>query len=342
MPRSNRPADQTAAFSEPTNWVAKEKEWLFKYLSRKRKGAETMSTVTTKDGTELFYKDWGAKNAQPIVFHHGWPLSSDDWDTQLLYFLDKGYRVIAHDRRGHGRSAQASGGHDMDHYAADAAAVAEHLDLRNAVHIGHSTGGGEAARYVAQHGQRQGRVAKVVLIGAVPPIMVKTPASPGGLPIEVLDGLRAGVAGNRAQFYRDFASGPFYSFNRPGAKPVPGVIQNWWRQAMAGGAKAQYDGIKAFSETDFTEDLKSISVPTLVMHGDDDQIVPCANHAPRTVKLLKHGTLKIYRNFPHGMCTTHAETVNPDLLAFIAGASDEIAGQSVPRVRSRESERSVS
>ena len=248
-----------------------------------------MSTITTKDGTEIYYKDWGPKDAQPIVFHHGWPLSGDDWDTQMLYFLDKGYRVIAHDRRGHGRSAQVSDGHDMDHYAADVAAVVEHLDLRNAVHIGHSTGGGEATHYVARHGQPQGRVAKLVLIGAVPPIMVKTPANPGGLPIEVFDGLRKSLADNRAQFYLDFASGPFYGFNRPGAKPIPGVIQNWWRQAMMGSAKAQYDGIKAFSETDFTEDLKIINVPTLVMHGDDDQIVPIADSALLSAKLLKNG-----------------------------------------------------
>jgi non-heme chloroperoxidase len=283
-------------------------------------GTRTMSSITTKDGTEIYYKDWGPRSAQPIVFHHGWPLSADDWDAQMLYFLGKGYRVIAHDRRGHGRSAQVSDGHDMDHYAADAAAVAEHLDLRNAVHIGHSTGGGEATHYVAHHGQPQGRVAKLVLIGAVPPLMVKTPATPGGISIEVLDGLRANLAGNRAQFYLDFASGPFYGFNRPGAKPIPGVIQNWWRQGMMGGAKAHYDGIKAFSETDFTEDLKSINVPTLVMHGEDDQIVPIANHGPLTVKLLKQGTLKVYNNLPHGMCTTHADVVNPDLLAFVAGA----------------------
>jgi non-heme chloroperoxidase len=282
-------------------------------------GTRTMNSITTKDGTEIFYKDWGSKNAQPIVFHHGWPLSGDDWDTQMLYFLGKGYRVIAHDRRGHGRSAQVSDGHDMDHYAADAAAVVEHLNLRNAVHIGHSTGGGEAAHYVAQHGERQGHVAKLVLIGAVPPIMVKTPANAGGLPIEVFDGLRTALAGNRAQFYLDFASGPFYSFNRPGAKPIPGVIQNWWRQAMVGGAKAQYDSIKAFSETDFTEDLKIINVPTLVMHGDDDQIVPVADSAPLSAKLLKKATLKVYKNFPHGMCTTHADRVNPDLLAFVSG-----------------------
>lgn len=277
-----------------------------------------MSTITTKDGTEIYYKDWGPKNAQPIMFHHGWPLSGDDWDTQLLYFLDKGYRVVAHDRRGHGRSAQASGGHDMDHYAADAAAVVEHLDLRNIVHIGHSTGGGEATRYVAQYGQRQGRVAKLVLIGAVPPIVVKTPSNPGGLPIEVLDGLRKALAANRAQFYLEFASGPFYGFNRPGVKPIPGVVQNWWRQGMMGSAKAHYDGIRAFSETDFTEDLKIINVPTLVMHGDDDQIVPIADSALLSVKLLKNGRLKVYEKFPHGMCTTHADMVNPDLLGFIA------------------------
>jgi len=276
-----------------------------------------MSTITSADGTVIYYKDWGPKNAQPIVFHHGWPLSADDWDTQMLYFAGKGYRVVAHDRRGHGRSAQVSGGHDMDHYAADAAAVMEHLDLKNAVHVGHSTGGGEATRYVARHGQPQGRVAKLVLIGAVPPLLLKTPANPGGLPIEVFDGLRAALAANRAQFYLDFAGGPFYSFNRPGAKPIPGVIQNWWRQAMIGGAKAQHDGIKAFSETDFTEDLKIIGVPSLVMHCEDDQIVPIADSAPLSAKLLKNATLKTYKAFPHGMCTTHADVVNRDLLAFI-------------------------
>ena len=276
-----------------------------------------MTIVTTKDGTEIYYKDWGSKNAQPIVFHHGWPLSGDDWDTQMLYFLDKGYRVIAHDRRGHGRSAQVSEGHDMDHYAADVAAVIEHLDLRNTVHVGHSTGGGEAARYVARYGQPQGRAAKLVLIGAVPPIMVKTPANPGGLPIEVFDGLREALAGNRAQFYLDFASGPFYGFNRPDTKPISAVVHNWWRQGMMGSAKAQYDGIKAFSETDFSEDLKAIKVPTLVMHGDDDQIVPIADSALLSAKVLTNATLKIYEKLPHGMCTTHAETLNPDLLAFI-------------------------
>ena len=238
-------------------------------------------------GSTIFYKDWGPKNAQPIVFHHGWPLSADDWDTQMLYFLGKGYRVVAHDRRGHGRSSQVSDGHDMDHYAADAAAVVAHLDLRDAIHIGHSTGGGEATHYVALHGK--GRVAKLVLIGAVPPLMLKTAANPGGLPIEVFDGLRQQLAANRAQFYREFASGPFYSYNRPGAKVLQGVIDNWWRQAMMGGAKAQYDGIKAFSETDFTEDLKNIDVPTLVMHGDDDQIVPIADSALLSVEAPEEG-----------------------------------------------------
>ena len=276
-----------------------------------------MTTVTTRDGVKIYFKDWGPKDAQPIVFHHGWPLSADDWDTQMLFFLGKGYRVVAHDRRGHGRSTQVSDGHDMDHYAADAAAVFEHLDLRDAVHIGHSTGGGQATRYVARHGK--GRVAKLVLIGAVPPLMLKTPANPGGLPLEVFDGFRQQLAANRAQLYLDIASGPFYGYNRPGAKPAQPVIQNWWRQAMMGGAKAQYDGIKAFSETDFTEDLKSIDVPTLVMHGDDDQIVPIADSAPLSAKLLKNSVLKIYPKLPHGMCTTHADVVNPELLAFVKG-----------------------
>jgi non-heme chloroperoxidase len=275
------------------------------------------STITTKDGTEIFYKDWGT--GQPVVFHHGWPLSSDDWDAQMLFFLEKGYRVVAHDRRGHGRSTQVGDGHDMDHYAADAAAVVEHLDLRNTVHVGHSTGGGEATHYVARHGQPQGRVAKLVIIGAVPPIMVKTEANPGGLPIEVFDGLRKQLADNRAQFYHDLPAGPFYSFNRPGAKVLEPVINNWWRQGMIGGAKAHYDGIKAFSETDFTEDLKIITVPTLVMHGDDDQIVPIADSALLSSKLLQNATLKIYEKFPHGMCTTHADIINPDILAFIKG-----------------------
>jgi len=274
-----------------------------------------MSFITTDDGASIFYKDWGPKSAQPIVFHHGWPLSSDDWDAQMLFFLAKGYRVVAHDRRGHGRSSQVSDGHDMDHYAADAAAVVKHLDLRNAVHIGHSTGGGEVARYVARHGA--GRVAKAVLIGAVPPIMLKTDANPGGLPIEVFDGIRAAVAANRAQFFRDFPSGPFYGFNRDGAKVDPGVIDNWWRQGMTGSAKAHHEGIKAFSETDFTQDLQAIDVPTLVLHGDDDQVVPIADSALLTIKLLKHGTLKVYPGYPHGMCTTHADVINADLLAFV-------------------------
>ncbi|CAN1722173.1 Non-heme haloperoxidase [Hyphomicrobium sp. 1Nfss2.1] len=274
-----------------------------------------MPMITTQDGTQIFYKDWGPKTAQPIVFHHGWPLSGDDWDTQMLFFLGKGYRVIAHDRRGHGRSSQVSDGHDMDHYAADVAALIEHLDLRDAIHIGHSTGGGEATRYVARYGK--GRVAKLVLISAVPPIMVETPASPGGLPIEVFDGLRKELAAGRSRFYLEFASGPFYGYNRPDAKPSQAVIWNWWRQAMMGGAKAQHDGIKAFAETDFTDDLKVIDVPTLVMHGDDDQIVPLTNSAPLSAKLLKNGTLKIYPHLPHGMCATHADLINADLQAFI-------------------------
>ncbi|MGE0748913.1 MAG: alpha/beta fold hydrolase [Rhodospirillales bacterium] len=272
-----------------------------------------MPTITAADGTSIFYKDWG--RGQPIVFHHGWPLSGDDWDAQMLFFLAQGYRVIAHDRRGHGRSAQVGDGHDMDHYAADVAAVVAQLDLREAIHVGHSTGGGEVTRYVARHGK--GRVAKLVIIGAVPPLMLKTAANPGGLPIEVFDGFRAQLAANRAQFYRDVAAGPFYGFNRPGVAAIPGVVDNWWRQGMMGGAKAHYDGIKAFSETDFTDDLKAIDVPTLVMHGDDDQIVPIADSAPLSAKLLRNATLKVYEKYPHGMCTTHAETINRDLLAFI-------------------------
>ena len=276
-----------------------------------------MSYVTTKDGTQIFYKDWGPKDAQPIVFHHGWPLSADDWDTQMLFFLANGYRVVAHDRRGHGRSAQVSDGHDMAHYAADAAAVVDHLDLRDAVHIGHSTGGGQVAAYVARHGLPAGRVAKAVLIGAVPPIMLKTERYPGGLPIEVFDGLRAGLAANRAQFFRDVAAGPFYGFNRPGAKVDEGVIDNWWRQGMMGSAKAHYEGIKAFSETDQTDDLKAITVPTLVLHGDDDQIVPYKNAGVLQAEILPNATLKIYEGFPHGMLTTHADILNADLLAFV-------------------------
>jgi len=273
--------------------------------------------VKTADDVRIFYKDWGPREAQPIVFHHGWPLSSDDWDAQMLYFMANGYRVVAHDRRGHGRSSQVSDGHDIDHYAADAAAVAEHLDLRNAVHIGHSTGGGEVARYVAKYGQPQSRVAKAVLVSAIPPLMLKTAANPGGTPIEVFDGFRAALAANRAQFYIDVAAGPFYGFNRPGAKVSQGVIDNWWRQGMNGSAKAHYEGIKAFSETDQTEDLKAIEVPTLAMQGDDDQVVPYTDAALLQVKLLKNGKLKIYPGFPHGMLTTHADVINPDLLAFI-------------------------
>ncbi|MGO7275937.1 alpha/beta hydrolase (plasmid) [Rhizobium ruizarguesonis] len=276
-----------------------------------------MGYITTKDGVEIFYKDWGRKDAQPIVFHHGWPLSSDDWDAQMLFFLSKGYRVVAHDRRGHGRSAQVSDGHDMDHYAADAFAVVEALDLKNAVHIGHSTGGGEVARYVAKYGQPAGRVAKAVLVSAVPPLMLKTEANPGGLPMEVFDGIRKGVADNRAQLFIDFPTGPFYGFNRSDAKVYSGVIQNWWRQGMMGSAKAHYDGIKAFSETDQTQDLKAITVPTLVMHGDDDQVVPIDNAGRLSATLVQNGTLKVYKGYPHGMLTTHADVLNADLLAFV-------------------------
>jgi len=280
-------------------------------------GEFVMATITTQDGTEIFYKDWGPKDAQPIVFHHGWPLSSDDWDAQMMFFLNNGFRVVAHDRRGHGRSAQVSEGHDMAHYAADASAVAEHLDLRNAVHIGHSTGGGEVAAYVARHGQPQGRVAKAVLVSSVPPIMLKTEANPDGTPIEVFDGFRQALAANRAQFFLDVASGPFYGFNRPGAAVSEGVIRNWWRQGMTGAANAHYFGIKAFSETDQTEDLKAITVPTLVLQGDDDQIVPYKDAALLQAKLIQNAELKIYEGYPHGMLTTHADVINADLLAFV-------------------------
>lgn len=276
-----------------------------------------MAFVTTKDGVNIYYKDWGPKEAQPIVFHHGWPLSADDWDNQMLFFLAEGYRVIAIDRRGHGRSDQVSEGHDMDHYASDASAVVESLDLRNAVHVGHSTGGGQVARYVAKYGQPQGRVAKAVLVSAVPPLMVKTDNNPGGTPIEVFGGFRKALAANRAQFYLDVASGPFYGFNRDGADVSQGTIQNWWRQGMIGSAKAHYEGIKAFSETDQTEDLKTITVPVLVMQGDDDQVVPYKNAALLQDKLLANSVLKIYPGFPHGMHTTHADTINADILAFI-------------------------
>lgn len=271
-----------------------------------------MSEITTKDGTHIFYKDWGT--GQPIVFHHGWPLSADDWDAQMLFFLSKGFRVIAHDRRGHGRSTQTDTGNEMDTYAADVAALAAHLNLKNAVHIGHSTGGGEVARYVAQHGG--GRVAKAVLIGAVPPIMLKSATNPGGLPMEVFDGFRRQLAANRAQFYKDVPF-PFYGYNRDGVKPSEGIMANWWRQGMMGGIKAHYDCIKAFSETDFTEDLKKIDVPVLILHGDDDQIVPIADSALLSAELVKQGTLKVYKGLPHGMCTTHPELINQDLLEFV-------------------------
>jgi non-heme chloroperoxidase len=272
-------------------------------------------TIKTKDGVEIFYKDWGT--GQPIVFSHGWPLSADDWNAQMMFFLSKGFRVIAHDRRGHGRSTQTATGNDMDHYAADLAALTEALDLKDAIHIGHSTGGGEVARYVAKHGQK--RTAKIVLISAVPPIMVKNEGNPDGLPIAVFDDLRAQLAANMSQFYMDVASGPFYGFNREGAKPSQGVILNWWRQGMMGGAQAHYDCIKAFSETDFNDDLKAIDHPALVLHGDDDQIVPYKDAGVLSAKLLKNSTLKIYPGFPHGMPTTHAETINADILAFIQG-----------------------
>ncbi len=278
-----------------------------------------MTFVKTQDGSEIYFKDWGPKDAQPIVFHHGWPLSADDWDAQMLFFLAQGFRVVAHDRRGHGRSSQVSDGHDMDHYAADASAVVEHLDLKNAVHVGHSTGGGQVARYVAKYGQPQSRVAKAVLVSSVPPLMVRTDSNPGGTPIEVFDGFRAALAANRAQFYIDVPAGPFYGFNRPGAKVSEGIIRNWWRQAMMGSAKAHYEGIKAFSETDQTEDLKTITVPTLVMQGDDDQVVPYKSAAILQDKLLKNSTLKIYPGFSHGMHTANADVINADLLAFIRG-----------------------
>ncbi len=272
-----------------------------------------MGTITTRDGTTLFYKDWG--EGRPLVFHHGWPLSADDWDAQMMFFLQHGYRVIAHDRRGHGRSSQTWIGNEMDTYASDVAELVAALDLHDAVHIGHSTGGGEVAHYVAR--AEPGRVAKAVLISAVPPIMVQGETNPGGLPLAVFDGFRAALVANRAQFFLDVPSGPFYGFNRPGAAVSEGVIRNWWRQGMMGGAKAHYDCIEAFSETDFTEDLKRMTVPTLVMHGTDDQIVPYADAAPLSVKLLSNGTLKSYDGLPHGMCTTHAERINADLLDFI-------------------------
>lgn len=276
-----------------------------------------MAYITTSDGTEIYYKDWGPRDAQPVVFHHGWPLSADDWDAQMLFFLAKGFRVVAHDRRGHGRSSQTSFGHDMDHYAADASAVAEYLDLRDAVHIGHSTGGGEVARYVAKYGQPQRRVAKAVLVSAVPPLMLKTGNNPEGTPINVFDGFREALAANRSEFFHAVASGPFYGFNREGATVSEPIIRNWWRQGMMGSTLAHYEGIKAFSETDQTADLSTITVPTLVLQGDDDQIVPYADAAIKQVELLKNGILKIYPGYPHGMLTTHADVINPDILDFI-------------------------
>ena len=272
-----------------------------------------MPTIKVKDGTEIYYKDWGS--GQPIVFSHGWPLSADDWDPQMMFFLAKGYRVIAHDRRGHGRSSQGADGHDMDHYADDLAAVVTHLDLKDAIHVGHSTGGGEVAHYLARHGTS--RASKGALLCAVPPLMVKTDANPLGLPKSVFDDLQAQLTANRAKFYRDLPEGPFYGFNRPGAKAIEGVIANWWRQGMMGGAKAHYDGIVAFSQTDFTEDLKKIDIPVLVMHSEDDQIVPYVASGPQSAKLLKKGTLKTYKDYPHGMITTHADVINNELLAFI-------------------------
>ena len=272
-----------------------------------------MGTITTPDGTEIFYKDWGS--GQPIVFSHGWPLSADDWDTQMLFFLEHGYRVIAHDRRGHGRSTQTGDGHDMDHYADDLAAVTAHLDLKDAIHVGHSTGGGEVVRYLGRHGES--RVAKAAIMSAVPPLMVQTDSNPGGQPKSAFDDLQTQLAANRSVFYQALASGPFYGYNRPGAEPSEAIIDNWSRQGMMGGAKAHYDGIVAFSQTDFTEDLKKITVPVLVMHGDDDQIVPYADSAPLTAKLLQNATLKTYEGYPHGMPTTHADTINADLLAFL-------------------------
>jgi non-heme chloroperoxidase len=276
-----------------------------------------MTHITTKDDARIFYKDWGPQRAQPIVFHHGWPLSADDWDNQMMFFLSHGYRVIAHDRRGHGRSSQTDHGNDMDTYASDVGELVKALDLLGAVHVGHSTGGGEVTRYVAH--AEPGRVAKAVLIDAVPPVMVRKESNPGGTPIEVFDGYRAALAANRAQLYLDIPTGPFYGFNRPGATVSEGLIRNWWRQAMMGSVKAGYECIKAFSETDFTDDLKAIDVPVLVIHSEDDQIVPYADSAPLTAKLLKNGTLKTYKELPHGCCQTHADLINADILTFIEG-----------------------
>jgi len=280
-------------------------------------GRSDMAHVTTKDGVDIFYKDWGPRDAQVVFFHHGWPLSADDWDAQMLFFVNQGFRVVAHDRRGHGRSSQVWDGHDMDHYADDVAAVVQHLGIERAMHVGHSTGGGEVVRYIARHGE--GRVSKAVLISSVPPLMVKTERNPGGTPKQVFDDFQAQLAANRAKFYHDVPAGPFYGYNRPGAKPSDAVIWNWWRQGMMGSAKAHYDGIVAFSQTDFTEDLKGITVPVLVIHGDDDQVVPYADSGALTVKLVQNGTLHTYKGAPHGIPTTHADQVNADLLAFLQG-----------------------
>ncbi|CAI0752376.1 alpha/beta fold hydrolase [Serratia ficaria] len=274
-----------------------------------------MGYVTTRDGVDIFYKDWGPKNGKVIFFHHGWPLSSDDWDAQMLFFVNKGFRVVAHDRRGHGRSSQVWDGHDMDHYADDVAAVVKHLGVQGAMHVGHSTGGGEVVRYIARHGED--KVSRAVLISAVPPLMVKTDSNPQGTPKSVFDDFQAQLAANRAQFYYDVPAGPFYGYNRPGANPSEAVVWNWWRQGMMGGAKAHYDGIVAFSQTDFTEDLKNISIPVLVIHGDDDQVVPYHDSGLLSAKLVKNGKLNTYPGAPHGIPTTHADQVNADLLAFV-------------------------
>ncbi len=279
-----------------------------------------MPTITTKDGTQIYYKDWGT--GQPVVFSHGWPLTADDWDTQMLFFGQHGYRVIAHDRRGHGRSTQTWDGNEMDTYADDLAALTEKLDLKNAIHVGHSTGGGEVARYIGRHGTK--RVAMAVLISAVPPLMLKTEKNPGGLPISVFDDLRARLVADRAQFYKDITL-PFYGYNRPGAKISEGIRERWWLQGMMGGAKPHYDCIKAFSETDFTEDLKKIDVPTLILHGDDDQIVPIGAAALMSAKVVKNAQLKVYPSFPHGMPTTNADQINADLLAFFERADEAAA-----------------
>ena len=287
-----------------------------------------MPRITTSDGTHIFYKDWGPKDAQPIVFHHGWPLSADDWDNQLMFFLGEGFRVVAHDRRGHGRSSQTDGGNDMDTYAADLTQLVDQLDLKHAVHVGHSTGGGEVAHYVPR--AAPGRVEKAVLLDAVPPIMVKTDANPGGTPIEVFDGFRTALANNRAQFYLDIPTGPFYNFNRTGVIPIQGLIDNWWRQGMMGSVKAGYECIKAFSETDFTEDLKAIDVPVLVIHSEDDQVVPYADSAPLTLQLLKNGSLKTYKDLPHGCHSTHPDLINADILNFIRGEDVGVGREDSP------------